>query len=247
LKPRRVPAPHFSLADSRKPLMSSPAVAIFARAPSPGKAKTRLIPLLGPRGAAELHAALVRDALRKVDALAYRVTRYFFLAGRNFPRLLSQAGYTLARQRGAGLSAHLESAFRRLLRRHACAVVMGTDSPLLPPRIVDEALRELRVCDAVLGPCPDGGYYLIGLRRPQTGRVAAGMFRGIRWGTAFALRDTLHNLLSRSYSCSILEPYADVDVPADVRRLENALGGNRKARRLAPATWCFLKRNRMVR
>ena len=210
------------------------AIAIFARAPLPGKAKTRLIPLLGRDDAARFHAALLRDTLRKVKALAGPFTRYLFYDGPRFPE--KPAGYLRVPQRGPDLGHRLENAFRTLLRRHPYAVVIGTDSPLLPPQILREAWRELRVCDAVLGPCPDGGYYLIGLRR-----LDKGIFRAIRWGTAFAFRDTLGKLLHRGYSCSILEPYEDVDVPEDVRRLVKQLARRRAARRLAPAAWQFLK------
>jgi rSAM/selenodomain-associated transferase 1 len=215
--------------------MNSSAVSIFARAPWPGKAKTRLIPLLGPRGAAELHAALIGDTLRKVDALAGRVTRYFFLAGRRLPRLLSRAGYVVVRQRGVGLGARLENAFRKLFRHHPCAAVIGTDSPLLSPRLLREALRELRVCDAVLGPCPDGGYYLIGLRRVQKG-----LLRGVRWGGRWAFRDTLRNLLRARFSCAFLEPLEDVDTPKDLRRLQSVFLRSRAACRLAPTIWRLL-------
>jgi len=223
----------------------TPAIAIFARIPLPGKAKTRLIPLLGSRGAAELHAALIRDTLRKVQALSGRVARYLFVAG--LPTPVAPARFTLARQCGAGLGERLENAFRKLLHRHPCAVVLGTDSPLLPPRILREALRELRICDAVLGPCPDGGYYLIGLRRPRASGMPGGMFRGIRWGTASAFGDTLRNLLRRGYACSILEMCGDVDTPEDVRRLKRELAHSRTARRLAPAAWRFLKVSRARR
>jgi hypothetical protein len=217
----------------------TPAIAIFARPPLPGKAKTRLIPLLGSRGAAELHAALIRDTLRKVQALSGRVARYLFVAG--LPTPVAPARFTLARQRGAGLGERLENAFRKLLHRHPCAVVLGTDSPLLPPRILREALRELRICDAVLGPCPDGGYYLIGLRRPRVGGMPGGMFRGIRWGTRFAFGDTLRRLLRYGFPCSVLESLEDVDRPEDVQHLREKLTHSRAARRLAPATWRFLK------
>jgi len=211
-------------------------VAIFARAPSAGRAKTRLIPLLGARGAAEFHAALISDTLRKVNVLAGRVSRYLFLAGREIPVTESLLDYTLVRQRGPNLGARLEKAFRQLLRRHPAAVVIGTDSPTLPPRLLRKALGELRSCDAVLGPCPDGGYYLIGLRR-----LSPGVFRGVRWGSAVAFRDTLRNLLRRTFACAILEPIADVDRPEDLRRLARKLARSAEARRAAPAVWRFLK------
>ena len=217
------------------------AVAIFARAPSPGRAKTRLIPLLGSRGAAEFQAALISDCIRKVNALGGRASRYAFFAGpgSSAPTALFSR-LTLVRQRGADLGERLAHAFQRLLRRHAVAVVIGTDSPTLAPRVLRTARRELRVCDAVLGPSPDGGFYLIGLRRTERAK-AGDLFRGVRWGSAFAFRDTLRNLLRRGLACSILEPCADVDRPEDFRRLVRALAGSRALRRGAPAVWRFVR------
>jgi len=217
------------------------AMAIFARAPSPGRAKTRLIPLLGSRGAAKFQAALISDCIRKVNALAGGASHYVFLAGTGSPApaaLLSR--YTLVRQRGADLGERLAHAFRKLLRRHAVAVVIGTDSPTLAPRVLRTARRELRVCGAVLGPSPDGGFYLLGLRRTQRAKTGD-LFRGVRWGSAFAFRDTLRNLLRHGLACSILEPCADVDRPEDFRWLVSALVGSRPLRRGAPAVWRFVK------
>jgi len=100
-------------------------------------------------------------------------------------------------------------------------------------------MNELRFCEAVLGPCPDGGYYLIGLRR-----MRVGLFREVRWGTPHAFRDTLANILGRSFSCSILEPAADIDRPEDFRRLESEMVNDPAARRSAPAVWKFVKKLR---
>lgn len=229
------------------------AIAIFARTPLPGKTKTRLIPLLGARGAADFQAALLWDTLRKVNAYRGDVARYLFIAGKGLRGssptpsrggLANDPGrtagpylgqFSVARQRGADLGARLQSAFRSLLRRHVRVVVIGTDSPLLPLRILREALGELRICDAVLGPSLDGGYYLVGLRR-----LSRGLFRGIRWGSSHAFQDTLCNLLGPGYSCSVLEVGEDVDRPEDVRRLTKELARSRAARRLAPAVWRFL-------
>lgn len=213
-----------------------PALGIFARTPSPGKAKTRLIPLLGPRGAADFHAALVSDALHKVNALGGRVSPYFFLAGARYPVSSTLSDYTLRRQHGADLGERLADAFRRLLRSHNRVVIIGTDSPTLPGRILRQALGKLRRCGAVLGPCSDGGFYLIGLRR-----LASGLFTGVRWGSGSAFRDMHANLVANGFSCTILESCADVDRPEDVKRLKIELAGSRAARRLAPYAWKFLK------
>ncbi len=215
---------------TRKRGAPAPAVVVFARAPAPGKVKTRLIPSLGAEGAAALHAALLQDTLRKVNAFPALFARYLYLQGR--ASIQAPPSYTRVRQRGRGLGERLSDAFARLIPKHSRVVIVGTDSPLLPARALRAALGELRVCDAVLGPCPDGGYYLLGLRRFERG-----LLRGIRWGTRFAFRDTLGNLLRHSYSCSILESCPDVDRPEDVRRLIQRLAHDPAARRLAPATW----------
>jgi glycosyltransferase A (GT-A) superfamily protein (DUF2064 family) len=138
------------------------------------------------------------------------------------------------------LGGRLAHAFQKLLRRHAVAVVIGTDSPTLAPRVLRTARCELRVCDAVMGPSPDGGFYLIGLRRTERAK-AGDLFRSVRWGSAFAFRDTLRNLLGHGLACSILEPCADVDRPEDFRRLVRELAGSRALRRGAPAVWRFVK------
>lgn len=213
-----------------------PALAIFARSPNPGRAKTRLIPLLGPRGAAEFHAALVSDVIRKVDALAGSVEPYFF--GEGDERLVSSPlfDYRRRRQHGADLGERLERAFRQLLRRHSHAAIIGSDSPMLSPLTIRDAFRELHGRDAVLGPCPDGGFYLIGL-----GRLEPGLFEDVPWGTEAAFRNMHENLTARSFSCSILEPVADVDRPEDVEMLKDELAQSPEAQRLAPSAWSFLK------
>ncbi len=232
------PLPKSDHSSARRPL---PAVAIFARAVSPGAVKTRLIPLFGAPGAAEFHAALISDTVRKLNHVAKHASRYFFLAGWKFPPSL--AGYRRQRQRGGGLGVRLEQAFQLLFRRHTAAVIIGTDSPELPPKVLVRALGELRSCDAVLGPCPDGGYYLIGMRRQERQRLR-GVFRRVRWGSSSAFRDTLDSFLRRGFICSILDHCPDVDRPEDFRRLRRSMGRSGAARLASPAVWRFMKQFR---
>jgi rSAM/selenodomain-associated transferase 1 len=213
-----------------------PAVAVFARAPRPGHAKTRLMPVLGPQGAANFQAALLADAIRKVETFSKIAARWLFGTGRTFPARRLARGWRVSRQRGRDLGERLERAFRQLLAGHSAAVVIGTDSPLLAPRVVREALGELRATDAVLGPCPDGGFYLIGLRS-----LPRGLFRGVRWSSRFAFRDMLGNLSSHGLIASVLSPLPDVDRPADLLALAQQFFFLPAARRLAPATWSFVK------
>ena len=216
---------------------SLPAVAVFARAIIPGKTKTRLIPALGRYGAARFHQALVADALGKVAGFKGKTARYLFTSGGRLPKQMVPPAFECRLQQGRDLAQRLQHAFSELLRRHSRAVVIGTDSPALAPRMLWLALEELRTTDAVLGPCPDGGYYLVGLRR-----TCRGLFNGLRLGTAFAFHDTLASLLERGFSCSVLEPCPDVDRPGDLASLKNFLVNNPAARRLAPQTWRFLSK-----
>ncbi len=192
--------------------------------------------MFGPRGAAEFQAALISDTLQKVNRLSREVLRYFFTSGRGSAVASSLSDYVVLSQHGANLGERLERAFARLLARHGRAIIIGTDSPTLVPQILRQALGELHICDAVVGPCPDGGFYLIGLRR-----FGKGTFRGVRWESAYAFRDTLRNLLRENFSCAVLEPCADVDRPSDVERLMRQLSSSRPARCLAPCVWRFLK------
>lgn len=216
---------------------SIPAMVVFARAPASGKVKTRLIPALGPHEAAEFHRALVSDALRKISRFKGSLGRYLFVAGGSVPVEMVPAVFECRQQKGRDLGQRLERAFKQLLRQHSRVVIIGTDSPELAPSVLRLALEELRSTDAVLGPCPDGGYYLIGLRRIQRG-----LLDGIRLGTRFAFRDTLDGLLARGFSCSILEPCPDIDRPEDLVALQKSLVKKSAARRLMPQTWRFLSR-----
>ncbi|MGH9358624.1 MAG: TIGR04282 family arsenosugar biosynthesis glycosyltransferase [Terriglobia bacterium] len=226
-----------------RPRENECAVAVFGRSPRPGFSKTRLIPLLGPQGAAEIQEALLADALGKFKRLHEHAELYLMTTGR-FPvgQPYSREQIRILPQRGKDLGERLGRAFGFLLRRHWRAIITGTDSPELPAQTLLQAFEELRWCDAVLGPCPDGGYYLIGLRRAAGGNKED-LLAGIRWGTRWALRDTLRNLISEGLSCSLLPPLADIDRPADIRALYRRIKQDSAMRRMAPATWRFISRS----
>jgi len=222
------------------------AVGVLARVPEPGRVKTRLIPFLGPEGAAWLHAALVFDTLDKVRKTSGPMARYLFLTAGNAAAAQqvkrSASGFKIFKQEGADLGARLGHAFRTLLSKHAAALVIGTDSPLVPRKVLRRAFMQLLYFDSVMGPCPDGGFYLIGLRWEEAVKEAK-IFDGVRWGTKHAYQDILRNLLRRGFSFSDLPEYPAVDRPADLPPLRTALEGLRRGRRLAPATWAFLEQH----
>lgn len=221
-----------------------PGLAIFTRSPVPGRCKTRLIPLLGAEGAACFQRALFADVLLKAGALRGKMAIYVAATGAGVcrdPALRQRvSSFKLLRQRGSDLGERLENVFRQLLRQHSSVVVIGTDSPEISLRTLLCAFQELRWCEAVLGPCPDGGYYLLGLRRGLQNDDLRALFGGIRWGSRWALADTLRNLASLRITGSLIAPCGDVDRPRDLARLFRQMSADSALRRRAPETWRFL-------
>ena len=132
---------------------ASEAVIVFARAPIPGAAKTRLIPRLGAWRAARLQARLTAHAVQVARRASRTVEVHVTPSARHpfFRRLQAAGQIRLERQRGRDLGQRMRAAFERALRRHRFVVLIGTDCPALAPRDLRRALRLLRAgADAVL-------------------------------------------------------------------------------------------------
>jgi rSAM/selenodomain-associated transferase 1 len=196
------------------------AILVFARAPVPGAAKTRLIPRLGAWRAARLQARLTARALRTALSArcgavelhaAPRTTHDFFVyCGKRFK-------VTLKPQAGKDLGERMHHSVARALRRHKAVIVIGTDCPALTPRDLRRAVRLLRGgCEAVLAPAEDGGYALIGLTK-----VSPRLFSGIAWGTSAVYEQTAARLVSDGYRWRALRTVWDVDRPEDLERLRS--------------------------
>lgn len=224
------------------------AIVVFAKLPVAGQAKTRLAPILGSRGAAELQAALITDTLRKVAPLARCASLFLLTAGCSpggarsiaYGRTADVALFRQETQRGKDLGERLARAFRSLHSNYQRVVIVGTDSPALSAPILRRALRALMRADAVLGPCSDGGYYLVGLRRGNENRLPRTLFHGVRWGTSSAFEDTWWNFNRAGLASRLLEILDDVDTPEDLERLRSQFKASAGMRRRAPAAWKFL-------
>lgn len=193
-------------------------VIVFARAPLPGAAKSRLIPLLGAEGAAAFHVRLVEHTLvTACEAAPHRVELHCAPdADHQFFQFCARRhGIDLEAQAGSDLGARMLSAFERALRQHACALLIGSDCPALTTHHVRQAQRVLLDGnDAVFVPCEDGGYALIGLTRADPR-----LFDGIAWGTADVMAETRVRLRQLGWSWHELETLWDVDRPEDYARL----------------------------
>jgi uncharacterized protein len=194
------------------------ALIVFARAPEPGRVKTRLAPLLGAEGAARLHARMVVKTLRTATAAGIGTVELHGAPriGDAFFRGLQRRFGVVLRSQGRGdVGERMRRAFERALRRHPYVVLIGSDCPALRPADLRAALRALREgADAVLSPAEDGGYPLIGLRR-----VARRLFDGVAWGGDRVLAQTRRRLAHLGWRWEELRTLWDVDRPGDVRRL----------------------------
>ena len=190
-------------------------LAVFARIPAAGHVKTRLSPALPPHLSAKLYLAMVADSLEgAVSAIADQVSVFWASDGALAAGLALPAGVAVRHQQGADLGERLASAFAELLAGPGDrAVVVGSDCPDLGPGVLGEAFAALADRDLVLGPARDGGYYLIGLRRP-----AAGLFEGVGWGTSRVFTQTLERAERLGLEIARLAVLDDIDTPEDLVR-----------------------------
>jgi hypothetical protein len=187
------------------------AVAVMARAPQAGRAKTRLIPLLGAEGAARLQGWLLARTLATVRAAAVGPLRLWWDGeAAAADGLDADATYP---QAAGDLGERMLAAFRRAPPAGG-QLLIGTDCPAMAPDTLRAAAAALRDHEAVLVPAEDGGYVLIGLRR-----AAAEVFAGVDWGSARVLAQTRARLAALGWRWLELPALWDIDRPDDFARL----------------------------
>lgn len=193
-------------------------LAIFTRFPSPGTTKTRLIPSLGPDGAADLH----RQMTERVLSHAEKYCRQFDTAleihfqGGDVETMSQWLGpHIFVRQKKGSLGQRMEYTLSRVFASGVRkAVIIGTDCPGLNSDILRQAFSALEDNTLVLGPALDGGYYLIGLTAP-----CPSLFTGIDWGTPTVLTQTLTK--AQGLTVYQLPPLHDVDRPEDLTHIDH--------------------------
>jgi uncharacterized protein len=193
-------------------------ILLFVKYPHDGLVKQRLAADLPGIRVTELYRNFVLDLLSTLKALRVPVHICYY------PENMEQEcvewlgkKYVYLPQTGADLGERMRNAFSRtFLQGYRRAVLLGSDVPDLPARIVRKALLVLTKRDAVLGPCPDGGYYLIGFRNQA---FVPDVFRGMEWSTATVLRETMKSLTREGRTMSLLPEWGDVDTLADLHAL----------------------------
>ncbi|MBI9090508.1 MAG: TIGR04283 family arsenosugar biosynthesis glycosyltransferase [Desulfobacterium sp.] len=199
-------------------------IMIFGRYPVAGKAKTRLIPALGPEGAARLHrqmtehvVAMARSAVRKMGAREIGIT--FCCTGAPLKAFRAWLGrdLTYLAQPSGDLGARMLGAFKTALGKGAGSViVIGSDLPDLTGEMICHAFKCLENNEIVLGPAADGGYYLLGMNA-----LHPAVLSGIDWGTAHVLQQTCRRIKELGLGWAELPLLRDVDRPDDLSRLRN--------------------------
>lgn len=192
-------------------------IAIMAKAPVPGLAKTRLIPALGAREAARLQRRLTRFTLAcALQAGMGPVTVWCTPDSRHrfFRALQRTTDVDLQVQPEGDLGERMHAAFRRHCSTGPL-VVIGTDCPVLRPDHLRSAARALiDGDDAVFHPTEDGGYALVGLRVPQPA-----LFSGMTWSTNTVMSETRIRARSHGLRLRELETLWDLDLPDQLDRL----------------------------
>jgi len=195
-------------------------VLVLAKEPLPGRVKTRLCPPLTPEGAARLAAAALEDTLEVVRRVAV-ARRVLVLDG-----AYDAPGFEVQPQRGGPMPERLAAAFDDA--GDLPALLVGMDTPQLTPELLTEAVEALAGSDAVLGTAPDGGWWLLGLRRPD-----GALLRDVPTSRDDTGARQLARLEHAGLSVRRLPELRDVDTIADALTVAALARGSRFAVELA--------------
>lgn len=223
-------------------------IGVFARVPRPGTGKTRLAAGIGPERATTLAAAFLGDSLERARLVAPADTWWWIAPepGREEAELVAEAaaaglapaGTTLALQRGAHLGERMAHALAAMLPAGP-AILVGADVPDLPLAALERARTILLAGRTdgrprlVLGPADDGGFYLVGCDAPPGDWLAG----PAHWGGDEVLARTRDGAERGGWGVTLLDPWGDVDTPADLGALEARLEAGRRAGAAARPGW----------
>ncbi|MFC1807964.1 TIGR04282 family arsenosugar biosynthesis glycosyltransferase [Candidatus Omnitrophota bacterium] len=191
---------------------------IFAKYPAPGKVKTRLAKEIGKEKAALLYASFVKSIVERTRSRYYKQVIFFSPSNRKkeFKDWLGR-DIEFTAQKGSDLGARMADAFKISFSKNAeKVIIIGTDSPHIDNKRIEQAFKMLRKHEAVIGPSQDGGYYLLGLSR-----FTPKVFGGISWSTDKVFDQSVNILENERISYSILPAGFDIDVAGDLDNINH--------------------------
>ena len=199
--------------------MSENLLMVFVKYPAPGAVKQRLAQHLGTDRAAEIYKKIAETIVQKVTPASsedYILEIYF--SPQEDEKLVRQwlaENEYFSPQQGSDLGARMNNAFQHAFAAgYTKALLIGSDCPDISRTIVSRGFMLLDTHDIVLGPAHDGGYYLIGLRRPDPG-----LFYGVDWGTGRVLQQTLDKINAANLAVALLPELRDIDRIEDLKIL----------------------------
>lgn len=216
------------------------AIVIMAKAPQAGAVKTRLQPFLSAAAAASVYACFLQDTAANARKVTPNVVVAYAPADESAAvrSILPEDSIFLA-QRGINLNEKLAAAVRFAFERNfSPVVVIGADSPTLPPQFLRDAINALENDDVALGKTADGGFYLVGLRENY-----ARLFDNVAWSTSLVFEQMNRNVENLGLKLFRLADFYDVDTPDDLRFLRDELLKDEEKRRVAPKTFQWLSAN----
>lgn len=211
------------------------ALIIFAKRPVPGRVKTRLTPPLTPEEGAEIYRRMLLDTLAGAASIPHMEKFIFYEdepeAAPYFEGMAGEMG--VFPQKGRDLGERMGNAFRDMFNMGCGRVaIIGSDSPDLPRERIAAAFELLKDAEVVYGPCEDGGYYLVAMKRRHDG-----LFEGIPWSSGAVLAKSLEKAEKAGLAVALLPNWHDLDMAEDLQRAELLDEGNS-----AVLTREFLKR-----
>jgi uncharacterized protein len=201
--------------------MKETLIIVMAKQPQVGKTKTRLLPALSLREAADLYQALLLDTLSLVAnqpwaELAVAITPP---GSRPYFESITPPGTLLLPVDGGDIGECLAQALEVALGfGYHKVLALNSDGPSLPAQYLEQAALYLQGAELVLGPGQDGGYYLVGMSRLHTA-----IFKDIAWSTAQVFSQTLDRAAALGLRVALTPAWYDVDTPADLYRLQKEL------------------------
>ncbi|MDD2541772.1 MAG: TIGR04282 family arsenosugar biosynthesis glycosyltransferase [Desulfuromonadaceae bacterium] len=201
---------------------------VFARAPIPGKVKTRLAATFGDQAATELYETMLQDVLKTTRQLNDIEPIVFWDCDEELlPHLAERFGCRSRLQKSGDLGQRMQEAFEEMFASgfESCCII-GSDAPDLPLSYIMEAYRLLAApqADVVFGPSKDGGYYLLGLRQ-----IWGQLFAKIPWSSAAVLEQSLAAVRDLGLAAALLPEWQDIDTAEDLQAFQ-------KRKRLASPT-----------
>ncbi|NQU94655.1 MAG: glycosyltransferase [Candidatus Omnitrophica bacterium] len=209
---------------------------IFAKEPKKHDIKTRLSSFLSDTDRVDLYKAFLKDTVNLAKSVKCDRRIMAYDSRSKNPGSLKKIAprFKFYRQKGKDLGRRMHNAFRNASKdEDSKTLIIGSDAPNLPSDLVKKAFRKLEKNDLVLGPSRDGGYYLIGLKKP-----CGALFSNIKWSSQEVLGDTLKKAKRLKKKVALLDKWYDVDTPLELFRLVRDLKKNKKS---AKWTRRFLK------